>query len=483
MNDHLDSQKASLTGAQPSKSLSDGVAAMESISSANGIAPPMGILDKMYLDITDSTQPLGDENRSFTLSSVRKVRQLTSKLVDVFSRRLPLMEEVHLLKLLDILRIRYPIFASHAIRGISLSLGTTIALLVVPAAVAAAGSNRMPECAVGDTSFDGISPLKYAIVSMGPGAKVGLYEKYPGRCSSGSCKPIASAADGEVVAVGKTCEGWSYVQHIDDKAIDYGWIASDRLKEWMSPQGDMESTRRGEPVENLCRGARCGMFHYRFRLITGNGVPVCNAYLQRLNRTEFKRPPYCGRPESNNVPGFEVLHRVYVSAEEMKLISGQDTQWPHGSGVWRYQPRIDADNDGRPDDVIMWDDDDREDPDCGMQYIGVDPTLQEGGPYALVMSADGKQVDSNRTQEIFGDKNSPDIEALTIGYVQGKKFLSNFHPYGESYGLFRYRGLTYFDAVLNRRTPMGSDMDAFLGVYLRKAGKTQMICKMQVSTK
>lgn len=45
MTDYLGSQKVSLTGAQLSEILSDGAAAMESINSAGGNAPPVGVWD------------------------------------------------------------------------------------------------------------------------------------------------------------------------------------------------------------------------------------------------------------------------------------------------------------------------------------------------------------------------------------------------------------------------------------------------------
>jgi hypothetical protein len=43
---------------------------------------------------------------------------------------------------------------------------------------------------------------------------------------------------------------------------------------------------------------------------------VCEAYLQRLNRTVSRVPPYCDRPESDVVTGFSRLKRLQLTAGE-----------------------------------------------------------------------------------------------------------------------------------------------------------------------
>ena len=55
-----------------------------------------------------------------------------------------------------------------------------------------------------------------------------------------------------------------------------------------------------------------------FKLTRGNTVPVCEAYLQRLNQTQFKYPANCGRPEDDQVPGFQRLTRVLLSQTEVE---------------------------------------------------------------------------------------------------------------------------------------------------------------------
>jgi hypothetical protein len=49
---------------------------------------------------------------------------------------------------------------------------------------------------------------------------------------------------------------------------------------------------------------------YQFHLTKGHGVQVCEAFLQRLNVTVYDDPPYCGRPETDAVPGFKLLDRI-----------------------------------------------------------------------------------------------------------------------------------------------------------------------------
>src|SRR5207247_1203339 len=120
----------------------------------------------------------------------------------------------------------------------------------------------------------------------------------------------------------------------------------------------------------------------------GQGVAVCEAYLERLNMTEYESPPYCDRPENDAIPGFARLNRVPLSAEAVQALlprvkgftdyKNQDWQDIVNAGrqrdglplqqwlsdvktylgkaikVWRYDPPVDIDNDGVLDNVIVW---------------------------------------------------------------------------------------------------------------------------------
>ena len=77
--------------------------------------------------------------------------------------------------------------------------------------------------------------------------------------------------------------------------------------------------------------------YYTFDLTKGNGIPVCEAYLQRLNNTDFQNMPYCGRPEDDSVPGFTRLNRVPLYAERIyrllpKILGFQSSQ---NQGYWK----------------------------------------------------------------------------------------------------------------------------------------------------
>jgi len=114
------------------------------------------------------------------------------------------------------------------------------------------------------------------------------------------------------------------------------------------------------------------------KLIRGHDVPVCEAYLQRLNQTVFHEPPYCGRPENDRVPGFTRLHRVALLPQQITSLFGQlpalqvkghahprlpPTQSeltlvsqgdPGLLVVWAYEPKADIENTGSTANVVIW---------------------------------------------------------------------------------------------------------------------------------
>src|ERR1700730_15755098 len=55
----------------------------------------------------------------------------------------------------------------------------------------------------------------------------------------------------------------------------------------------------------------------QFTLIRGHGVPVCEAYLDLLNRTPLERTPFCGRPDNGPEPEFVPLERQNLGADEI----------------------------------------------------------------------------------------------------------------------------------------------------------------------
>lgn len=124
--------------------------------------------------------------------------------------------------------------------------------------------------------------------------------------------------------------------------------------------------------------------HFLFALKKGGGEPVCEALLQRLNQTVYQDPPYCGIPEDDSVPGFTELPRKQLSyAEGRRLYAeievfsdtgghplkgkeppGEEELWNtryRGTKggwevvpAWRYAKPLDIENNGKPDNVVVW---------------------------------------------------------------------------------------------------------------------------------
>jgi hypothetical protein len=103
---------------------------------------------------------------------------------------------------------------------------------------------------------------------------------------------------GNIVAVGKVCGTWAYTQFIGRKVVSTGWVDPARLQ--------------------FLRKTSAIVVADRFSLTKGQGHPVCEAYLQRLNSSPyFPYPPYCDRPEDDEIPGFALLHRVPLTPQQI----------------------------------------------------------------------------------------------------------------------------------------------------------------------
>lgn len=271
---------------------------------------------------------------------------------------------------------------------------------------------------------------------------------------------------------------------------------------------------------------------YHFDLTKGAGTPVCDAYLKRLNTTDYVVPPYCDRPETTSVPGFTLLHRVPLAAVETKIMSLRVTDFinaqrqrspkeykaereandtwekssptsllttekmlQHGDIVaWHYDPPVDIDNGGKPDDVLVW---------RGHGVTGYWPSVcgQPSGStqfetdgrvpqvaFILAQSNDRLDVPINiaRTNEIFGHPSG--------GYhYPGQSFPDiRFRPMGPTIGIFKYQDLYYFDTFLFNH-PVGSwgfltnkreynpKRANTLAVFLRQHGKTRQICEYHMT--
>lgn len=261
---------------------------------------------------------------------------------------------------------------------------------------------------------------------------------------------------------------------------------------------------------------------YRFTLTKGKGKPVCNAYLWRLNTTQFERPPYCGRPENDSITGFALLKRTMLSAEEISGLStrirsytlgknqyrtelnndwrvshnlsptvpflpieGLEKAIGHSLNVWRYDPPIDIDNDGTPDNVLIWQGigAGSQSGICGaMVAFGTDkdsyPLNQS--QLAYVLALDNKRIDEAATQTIFGHPSGGYLVSDGHG---GHVMADDFRPIGDSLGIFEFEGLYYMDTFFDnwgdfsgnrKESPL---ISVTLGVFLRKNSKTQQVCE------
>ena len=349
--------------------------------------------------------------------------------------------------------------------------------------------------------FDGIELLDHATAQGATGTRIYLHAQYPAACNSAdpdSCKSAAYVLPGDGLAIAKSCDGWVYGQHIGAKQITQGWVASQQVSVRKAvPKGQQETT---DALEVQRR--------YHFALTHGHGTPVCEAYLQRVNQTEFDQPPYCGRPESTLVPGFDRLQRRWLDrAEYTRLYPGVGSfLWsrrledfyvhrpgPDGKDIfgppledflppgylpfaWSYEPPVDVENTGSPERVVIWSDDDRSLLRC-LQYVGVrHPTAVRARQQALILSQDGNSLDPDSTHAVFGRATDRPVP---------------FDAIGTEVGIFRYRGVTYFDTFFDNY-PIDKPLDTrnketikilrdALGVFVHKDRRTQQVCEYYVN--
>lgn len=374
-----------------------------------------------------------------------------------------------------------------------------------------ANAENVTECIQRTVTFDGISSLSYAAVTGDTGARAYIHEQYPAQCAtseSDACKSHAYVLSGDVVAVGKACGAWAYSQYIGQKRVTIGWIASSRLSAVAAlTSGEVAQ----EPSDS---GGR-----YHFVLTSGHGTPVCEAYLQRLNLTDFEEPPYCGRPESTTVPGFDLLQRRWMSrADYVRLLprvgsflqnrpiedfyvyrkgpDGKDILGPPLEDfysptflpfVWFYAPPVDIGNNGAPVQVVIWSEEDRNDPSCSVP-IGPQPLPARPAESGVILTADSSDIDQTRTRAVF---QHPDAGfwGPTGPHGKGpKKLYPGYRPIGTDVGIFRYRGVTYFDTFFTNYE-LGDFHDArrhdkrlpdTLGVFVHTDLHTQEVCEYYI---
>lgn len=355
--------------------------------------------------------------------------------------------------------------------------------------LARAQTADLPACLHKVVRFDGSWPLQFERVSGLSETRLYIHESFPQNCSSAktSCAGGPSyLLGGDEVAEGKICGKWAYIQYVGLRYITKGWVDSSRLK--------------------FLRKVGAGTAQPLFTLIKGHGNPVCEAYLQRLNVTDYTQnfptvpAPYCGIPENAQIPGFTMLHRVPLTSAQLVELSGDVYKWwerPNprltadwnatpeqvrlgGLSAWRYEPSLDINNDGQKQDVTVW---------RGYGLSGAagrcgEPINQN---YAwgvrwqqlpLIMKR-GLQIDTARTAEIFG-------RVFMNGSREESPAQHPFTPVGFFVTPFVYKETTYFSAFFDddgdyegKRRGVWKLWNV-LGVLARNRGRTQELCEYQL---
>jgi hypothetical protein len=390
-------------------------------------------------------------------------------------------------------------------RGLGVN-GTTRLLvllwLVVASGPAAAAEESLSNCIQRQVSFDGISPRAFADVKKEV-ERAYVHREYPKGCSAvapSSCKSSVYLVARDVVGTAKVCAGWVYVEYVGSGRTTLGWVAQQDLSGGSEVDNGAETT-----VQNLPK-------HYRFELLSGKGTPVCDAYLRRLNETEFRSPPYCGRPEDDHLPGFTNLHRVPLVGNQTSALYpqmlafslGKQTEYrgrldeydiagaASGGGgpaifAWRYEPSLDIDNDGMPDNVLVWAGPpvDQNNVPCGARTDTSGNRLPRGvrwSQWAVLAADDSQSIQADRTLSIFGHPTGGQsipprglTDTVRLGFI----------PIGSSIGFFKYDGTTYFDTFFDgggwpdfygKRADLTS-LDDHLGVFEHRNGSTRQICE------
>lgn len=261
---------------------------------------------------------------------------------------------------------------------------------------------------------------------------------------------------------------------------------------------------------------------YHFVLTKGAGIPVCEAYLERLNTTEYVSPPYCDRPESSTVAGFSALRRVPLSAVAVRFLFPRIVQFMatgrqgnkkqdeayeallrrngvgpsidplstfesflrHGElKVWGYASPVDIENNGTPDRVVIWQGYGLGSPlgVCGhpLEYGGIS-TNGAQPQVAFVLDSSGNRLNIRKTRAIFAHPGG--------GYrLPDGKMAMAFRPIGFHLGVFEYRGTYYFDTFFDswndssNKRKNNTELLNTLGVFLRMNNKTKQVCEYKMT--
>jgi hypothetical protein len=177
-----------------------------------------------------------------------------------------------------------------------------------------------------------------------------------------------------------------------------------------------------------------------------------------------------------------------MGSDELAL--AEEANGPKSSIVaWRYDPRIDLNNDGTPQDVLVWAGPPIQRALGGMCGVtGDDQRESHNSPggrraqYVVVAAPDFSDINAEKTSQLIASPTGglpyPDPHPPSPP-------IQEFIAIGSSIGIFEYRGKYYFDTFYDggghpdfqgKRAHLPS-LNNYLAVFLRKNGVTSEVCE------
>jgi hypothetical protein len=226
-----------------------------------------------------------------------------------------------------------------------------------------------------------------------------------------------------------------------------------------------------------------------FKLIKGQGTEVCEAYLQRLNATEFlDNNPFKGKISEPLLEGFvdlkpvplteEEIKRLYYKIQSFNFYKNQDLiekdmethkklssirdarEFPkrikdymiehQKTPLVHYQKKLDMDNNGTATNNVI-----------------------KGNYGVYIMDKLLQRIDEENTTAIFADKELLEWPTIT-----------QFPPLAMPMNIFNYKRKYYFDGFLdlifyNYYHEVDFTLPFRLGVFIHQHKHTQKVCEYQ----
>ncbi len=252
----------------------------------------------------------------------------------------------------------------------------------------------------------------------------------------------------------------------------------------------------------------------QFTIVEGRGLPVCDAYLDVLNRMPLEASPFCDRPETGPEPEFKHLARHYLRVSEIvplftyvwefmrfddqnhveryfhSSVDAKKSYWDTvpetadgvarllGFGwmqVWTYDQPIDIANDGMPLRILFW----KGYGATGKAALcGADEPSVWSDSYveqrAFVLNDDGKTIDQLRTRAIFGEIGKTSARSHSPVPSELPPGARPFKPLADSIGVFGYNGKYYIQTENMPSTPASNPPP--VQVFVREKDHTSKVC-------